>query len=195
MDKKVLVAYATNAGSTEKVAKVIGEELGKDGTGVEILPIEQVGAVSSYQAVVVGGPMIMGWHRSCLGFLQKHQQDLSRVPVAFFFTAMSLTRTGEDQLQGVPVYVDPQLAKEPKRPGRLSLRERYATVSNYLGPVLKKAPQVRPVKAAFFGGKMEYMRLKLWQMLFVMIIIGAQPGDHRNWEAIHCWGAELAKSI
>ncbi len=192
MPQPILVTYATNAGSTQGVAETIAKELGKHGMPVEVCLLDQVQDVARYRAVVLGAPMILGWHREATGFLKKNQQALSQVPVALFFTAISLTKTGETQLDGVPIMVDPNLAKEPKKPGRLSFRENYATVRRYLGPVLRAAPQVKPVSAGFFGGKLDFTRLKLLQMLFVMLIIQAQPGDRRNWPAIQAWANELA---
>jgi len=193
--QKVLVAYTTNAGSTEEVATVIGEELGKDGAQVDVRRIEQVTNLESYTAVVIGGPMIMGWHRAATRFVKKHQQALSQVPVAYFLTAMSLTQTGESSIDAIPVCIDPMLAKAPKVANRLSLRERYASVTNYLRPILRAAPQVRPVSIALFGGKLEFYRLKLLQMLFVLLIIQAQPGDRRNWPVIREWAAGLRAQL
>ena len=193
--KSVLVAYTTNSGSTEEVAKVIAEELGKDGAQVEVRRIEEVTNVEPYAAVVVGGPMILGWHRAAVGFVKKHQQALSRVRVAYFFTAMSLTQTNQESVGGVPVFVDPTLAKPPKNAKRLSLRERYATVSNYAGRPLKAAPLVKPVSIAIFGGRLEMFRLKLPQMLFVLLVIRAQLGDLRNWPAIRQWAAQVRTAL
>ena len=193
--KKILVAYTTNSGTTADVAQAIGEELGKDGTPVDVRRIEEVTSLDSYTAVVVGGPMIMGWHGTAMKFVKKHQPALSRVPVAYFLTAMSLTRTGETSVDGVPIYVDAMLAKEPKNAARLDFKERYATTTNYLRPVLKAAPSVKPVSVGFFGGKLELYRLNLWQKLFVLLIIQAQPGDFRHWPVIREWAAGLRPTL
>lgn len=192
--KKILVAYGTNSGTTADVAKAIGEEIHKSGAQVEVLPLEAVKQVEGYDGVVLGAPMIMGWQRGAVGFLKKHQAALARVPVALFIMAMSLTQTGDTQVEGVPITVDPGLAKPPAREGRLSFKERYATVTNYLRPVLKAAPQVRPVQVGFFGGRLDMYRLKWWQALFVMVVIQAPPGERRNWEAIRGWAGKLFKS-
>jgi len=194
-DKPVLIAYTTNSGSTESVAQAIAEELGKAALPVEVCRLEEVSNLEPYRAVVVGAPMILGWHRAARSFVKVHQQALSSLPVAYFFTAMSLTQTGETSVEGIPVSVDARLAKAPKKAGRLSFRERYATVSHYLGPVLKEAPSVKPVSVAFFGGKLELFRLKLLQMLFVMLVIRAEPGDLRNWPAIRDWAAGLRAGL
>ncbi len=187
----ILIAYTTNSGSTTEVAQVVGEELEKLGVRVEVRRLEEVSSVESYRAVIVGAPMILGWHRAAKGFVKKHREALSRIPVAYFCTAMSLTQTGDSAVDGIPIAVDPRLAKPPKKEGRLSLRERYATASNYLRPVLKAAPTVRPASVAFFGGKLELYRLKLPAMLFVLLIVQAQPADLRNWEFIRAWAAGL----
>jgi menaquinone-dependent protoporphyrinogen IX oxidase len=51
---------------------------------------------------------------------------------------------------------------------------------------------VKPVNVGFFGGRLEYGRLKWWAVLFVMLIIQAQAGDRRNWAAIRAWASNLA---
>ena len=68
-------------------------------------------------------------------------------------------------------------------------------MTNYLRPVLRAAPQVRPVSIALFGGKLEFHRLKLLQMLFVLLIIQTQPGDRRNWPVIREWAAGLRAQL
>ncbi len=188
--KKILVAYATNAGSTVEVAQAVGEELGKDGDQVDVRQIKDVLTIDGYAVVVVGAPMIMGWHRSAVKFVKKHTPELSKVKVAYFLTAMSLTQTGYNFGQ-LPIFVDPRLAKPPVDPNRMSFKERYATVNKYLLPVLKTAPLVKPVNVAFFGGKLDLYRLNWWQKLFVLIVVQAQPGEYRNWSFIREWAANL----
>ena len=195
MDQKILVAYATNAGSTAEVADAIREELASGGAAVELRQVRDVESVEAYSAVVVGGPMIAGWHRDAIRFLKRNQSALSRVPVAVFITCVNLTQTGDSQVDGVPVYVDHELPKAPRNPGRLSFREDYATVRNYLHPVLRQAPAVKPVSVAFFGGKLELFRLKFFQMIFAMLVAGGKVGDFRHWEEIRGWAASLRPTL
>jgi menaquinone-dependent protoporphyrinogen oxidase len=195
MAMNILVAYSTNSGSTEEVAQAIAEELGKDGAKVDVTRVEQVASLEEYQAVVIGGPMILGWHRAAAGFARKHAAALATRKVAYFATAMSLTQTGESRIGQTTLCIDPGLAKEPKNPGRLGIKERYALPANYLKPMLGAAKDVRPVSVAFFGGKLELFRLNILQMLFVMVVIGAQPADLRNWSAIQSWSAEMREAL
>ncbi len=139
--------------------------------------------------------MIMGWHHSAVSFVKKHEQELSKITVAYFLTAMSLTKYNQQKLGETLVFVDPKLAKSPKNGNRPSYKERYATVEKYLQPVLQAAPEVRPVSVGFFGGKLDLSRLNWWQKLFVQQIIRARPGDYRNWPFIKEWSARLGSQL
>lgn len=188
---RILVTYATMAGSTAEVAEAVAEEIARSGLQVELLPLNQVKDLAGYDGLVIGGPMIMGWHRTAKRFLKQQRQALAQIPLAVFVTAMSLTETGETNVGGIPVYVDEKLPKPPATPGRLSFRERYARLPNYVQPILKTVRPAKPVSIGVFGGRLEYGRLPWWAVLFVMLIIQAPAGDRRNWPAIRAWAAEL----
>ena len=192
---KILVAYATMAGSTVEVAQAVSEEIAKSGYQVDTLPISEVKDLQAYDGVVVGGPMIMGWHREATRFLKKHRETFRQIPLAVFVMAMSLTQTGETSVGGVPVYVDEELPKPPENEERLNFRERYARLSKYLRPILKATRPVKPVSIGVFGGRLEYGRLKWWAVLFVMLIIQAPAGDRRNWTTIRSWAAGLPAAL
>jgi menaquinone-dependent protoporphyrinogen IX oxidase len=95
----------------------------------------------------------------------------------------------------VPVYVDEALAKPPEIAGRLSFRERYARLANYVRPILLASGPVKPVSIGVFGGRLDYGRLKWWAVLFAMQIIRAPAGDRRNWAAIRSWAAGLPAAL
>jgi menaquinone-dependent protoporphyrinogen oxidase len=193
--KRILVTYATNAGSTAEVAGAVGDGLDKDGTRVEVRPIEEVTTLDSYDAIVVGAPMIFGWHREARAFLKRHQEELGGVPVAYFMVALSLTDYDDDMYAGTRIYQDASLAKPPRNPDRLSFRERFTSVANYVQPALESAPQVTPVSVGFFNGTMDYGRLNLFERLFVKVAVGAEEGDFRNWDAIQAWSEDLCADL
>jgi menaquinone-dependent protoporphyrinogen oxidase len=187
----ILVTYATMAGSTAEIAQSIGDTLAEAGLSVDVLPIRSVDDLQGYSAVVVGAPMILGWHREARRFLRRHRSILETIPFAIFTTAMSLTQTKQESVDGIPVLIDEKLAKPPANPARLSFRERYASLTNYIRPIRRAAFPAKPVSIAFFGGRLNYGRLKWWAVLFAMLLVQAQAGDKRNWEVINRWAREL----
>jgi hypothetical protein len=108
---------------------------------------------------------------------------------------MSLTRTSETSVAGIPVLVDEKLPKAPANPARLTLRERYATLPNYLRPILRAVHPAKPTSIGVFGGRLEYGRLPWWAVLFAMGLIQAPAGERRNWPAICAWASSLAPTF
>lgn len=189
--EKCLVTYATMSGTTADVAKTIAEELEKKGVKTSILPVTDVKDLEEFDAVILGAPMIMGWHRDAVKFLKKHEAQLIGKRLVLFATAMSLTQTGETNVDGVPVFIDPKLAELPQKPGRLSGRERFCAIPAYVRPMINAAGSNHPVSVALFGGRLDIYRLKLWAAAFVMVVIRAKPGEKRNWDAIKAWAGSL----
>lgn len=187
---KILVTYATNSGSTAEVAQAVLEELQKSGAQVDLLPIAEVRDLAPYSAVVLGAPMLMGWHRAALQFLHKNKAALAKKPLAFFVTCMSLTKTGTTNFPGVPVSIDENLPKTPLNGAHLTFKERYSQVSNYLRPILHASPN-KPVSVGVFAGQLNYRHMQWWAMIFVILILQAQAGDRRNWNAIRAWANGL----
>lgn len=189
--KKILVAYATLSGSTVEVAQAVGEEIAREEVEVDVLPLGKVAGLSAYDAIILGAPMILGWHRSAVAFLKKQRKALENIPLAIFATAMSLTATTEKAVKSVPLCIDPKLAKPPLNPQHLTFRENYASITHYAAPMLNAAGNNKPVSIAFFGGRLDYYRLKPLARLFVMLAVQAPPGDRRNWPAIRAWAGSL----
>ena len=189
--KKVLVTYCTNAGSTTEIAVKLAEELTALGHQVICQSMDEVNQMDSYEVVLIGAPMILGWHAAAKRFIHKHQVILSQKQVAYFCTMVSLTQEPATQAASMSLFVDPRLPKAPINPNRLSFRERYALAENYLRPIRKSAPKIKPIQAALFGGKLDMAKLNVFQMIFVLGIIRATPGDFRNWAAIRQWAAEV----
>ncbi|MBN2115815.1 MAG: hypothetical protein JW730_04550 [Anaerolineales bacterium] len=187
MNKRILVTYATMSGSTVEVARTVAEGLTRDGITVDLQPISQVKDLSSYSAIVLGAPMILGWHRDVGNFIVQHQDVLARIPVACFTTQLHLTKLPETEVSGVPIFLDPMLAKPPINPDKMNISEKYGTPASCVGPALEKASRIRPVSIGFFGGRLDYSKLKLLPTLFVKLIIRAVEGDYRNWDAIREW--------
>ena len=191
MNTNILVTCATVSGSTVDVAKAIGDELRQDDTTVDLQNIEDVKDLSPYDAIIVGAPMILGWHRDIVSFIVENQEALKDVPVAYFTTQLHLTKLPETAVNGVPIYLDPKLAKPPVNLDKMNISEKAGTPASCVGPALEKAPSVKPVGIGFFGGKLDYSTLKFLPKLFVKLIIRGVEGDYRNWDAVQAWVDEI----
>jgi menaquinone-dependent protoporphyrinogen IX oxidase len=189
------VVYATRHGSTTKVAETVAEELRAAGCEAEVRTVGDAGTTAGFDAVVVGGPMIFGWHKDAVKWVKARRDALGAVPVAYFITAASLTEDGADAVDGVPIYKDTWLAKKPGTPDKLSYRQRYALPSHYLGDVLKETAPVRPRCAGFFAGALDLTTMNIFEKLFVMLVIGATPGDGRHWDAVREWSRGLPAAL
>ncbi len=192
---RILLVYATRHGSTQEVADTVAEELRAGGTKVDVRVTDNAPGPGGYDAVVVGGPMIMGWHRQAAKYVKTHRRELAQVPTALFITAASLTEDGAEEVQGVPVVKDPWLVKAPRDAAKLSRKERYALPSHYLGGILKKCAPLKPRTVAFFAGSLDLTGMNAIEKLFVLLVIGATPGDGRNFKMIREWAAGLGEVL
>jgi menaquinone-dependent protoporphyrinogen oxidase len=85
MNQKILIAYATQAGSTAEIAEEIGDVLIAKGIAVDVLPVREVRNLSPYRAVIVGSAVRVGkWQPEAVKFVARHQTRLAEIPTAFF---------------------------------------------------------------------------------------------------------------
>ena len=187
---RVLVAYASRHGSTAEVAEAVAAELRGPDVEVAVRQISGGLRAEAYDAVIIGAPMIMGWHKDAVRFLKRNASALAARPTACFATAASLTEM-PDPATAVPLFCDPWLVKAPRRADHLSFKERYASPDHYLRDITGEQHDVRFVGVALFGGSVDLTTMNILEKLFVMAIVGAKPGDLRNWEAIKGWSREM----
>jgi menaquinone-dependent protoporphyrinogen oxidase len=86
----ILVAYATQFGSTATIAEAIGAAIRECGAAVDVRCVRDVQEIAPYHAVVVGSPVHLGHVLpEAVDFVQRRQSDLGRVPVALFCVYIS----------------------------------------------------------------------------------------------------------
>jgi menaquinone-dependent protoporphyrinogen IX oxidase len=187
--------YATRHGSTREVADAVAGELRTAFTDVDVREASAAPGPGGYDLVVIGGPMIMGWHKAARKYVRRHRGALAQLPTAFFITAASLTEDGANDVQGVPLVKDSWLVKAPRDAAKLRRKERYALPSHYLGDILKECAPLRPRSVAFFAGSLDLTTMNILEKLFVLLVIGATPGDGRHWDAIREWADGLRETL
>jgi menaquinone-dependent protoporphyrinogen oxidase len=133
---------------------------------VDCKPARDVGPLTGYDAVVVGGPLYMfKWHKDARRFLSRHHDALWACPVAIF--AVGPTEDTEENWQG---------ARE------------------HLGKALAQFGWLAPVATSVFGGKFDPAALRF--PFNALPAMKSMPvSDLRDWEAIRGWADELALTL
>lgn len=162
MQKRILVAYASGSGSTREVAEAIAAEIEGNGLTTIVQPASQVNQVSRYSGVVLGSSIRIGrWLPEAVACLERIQHELSDKLVAYFTTCLTMVDDTQESRQ---------------------------TVLEYMQPLLRMTPNVKPIGLGMFAGSLDPDRRA--------IMVGNGPqGDYRNWEAIRAWARELRKSL
>jgi menaquinone-dependent protoporphyrinogen oxidase len=162
VNKKVLVAYATRAGSTGEVARVISERLCARGFDAEVKPIAAVQDVAGYDALVLGSAVRYGgWLPEMTKFIETQRAALAALPVAIFTMHMQA--------------LDDSPASGEKRAG-------YTQAVRQL---------ISPREQAYFAGKLDSATLSFFERMAVKLV-KSPIGDQRDWERIRSWADGLA---
>ncbi|MGB9593147.1 MAG: flavodoxin domain-containing protein [Anaerolineae bacterium] len=168
MGNRVLVAYATRAGSTQSVAEAIAEALRGEGLQVDVQPVRNVGSLAGYNGVIIGSAIRAGRPMpEVVSFVVKHEEALSRIPVAYFVVCLTMANDTE---------------------------ENRCTVAGYLDALRAKTPGVRPVDVGLFPGVMDSRRLP-FPIRLLMRAMKARDGDYRDWDAVREWAVRVAPAF
>lgn len=163
MATHILVAYASSSGSTAEVAEAIGGVLREIDVTVDVRNVAEVTALAAYNAVVVGSSIHGGrWLPEAIQFIERFKEGLATRPVAYFTTCLTM-------------------AKDDEESRRITL--------SYLDPVLRLAPDVKPVGLGLFAGSLDR------QSKLTMKSDAFPQGDYRNWDRIRKWAAEISLRI
>ena len=166
-DRRVLVAYDSRLGSTAEVADCIGGVLAEQGAAVDVLAIDRVGDVGRYDSVVVGSAIRYDrWLRGATRFVEANRQELSRVPVAMFFTCLALANGSARGQHKADGYAEQLRQLLPEAPG---------------------------VQVGGFAGVLDLSRGPMWVRVVLRAIAAVtrvSPGDYRDWDAIRAWSRQ-----
>jgi menaquinone-dependent protoporphyrinogen oxidase len=170
MDDKILVAYASKAGSTEGVAEAIGKTLAESGAQVEVRPMKDVKDLAPYCAVVAGSAIQGGqWLPEAMQFMRTYQAALAQKPFAAFLVCMTLAMPNDKYREHVATWLEPVRAL------------------------------VKPVSEGLFAGALDVGTIPSFgdRLKFrLSVALGAwSEGDHRDWNAIRTWASKLAVKL
>jgi len=174
MSKRILVTYASRAGSTAEVAEAIAKTLapsqppqGTVGAWVDVMPMKDVKDLSAYGAVVAGSAIRKSkWLPEAMQFMQTHRSALAQKSFATFTVCITLAMSNTEQYR--------------------------SAVAGWVAPV---RALVRPLSEGLFAGMLDFSKLPVnWDtlMLRATVALGIFPrGDHRDWNAIRAWAEDL----
>jgi menaquinone-dependent protoporphyrinogen oxidase len=165
LNKRILVTYATFAGSTVDVAAAIGESLGNRGFAVDVKPLKDDPDLGEYQYVILGSAVHgANWLPEAVQYVQNHQSVLKQIPVGLF--CVHIMNLGED---------------EKSRKNRLA----------YLNAV---RPLVNCRAEGYFAGRADLTNQSSFvKWIYRFFKIGPE-GDCRDWNQIRGWAESLSFS-
>ena len=107
----ILVAYDSKHGATAEIADTIAGKLRERRLAVDCLPVSAVDSLHGYDAAVIGSAVYFNrWRRGAMGFLRRHEADLSQIPFWTFSSG--------------PVGPNPPPAHEGEPRGEVAIVER-----------------------------------------------------------------------
>jgi menaquinone-dependent protoporphyrinogen oxidase len=162
---RVLVAYATAAGSTTGIAERLSGTLRARGVTVACRPAGPDIDLDPFDAVVLGSAVHgMAWLEPALGLLRRLEP-------------------------GRPVWCFSVGGMQPG--GRLT---RAMTDSELRRIAQAFPPSFTPRDHRLFGGIIDMRHTPLWGRLFFRAT-GGRSGDHRDWAAVEAWAEEIADAL
>ena len=168
---KILVTYATRAGSTAGVAEVIAQTMREHDLEVDVIPMQEVTDLASHQGVIAGSAIQnRQWLPEAVQFVQTHQSILNKKPLAMFAVCMTLA---------------------------MKNGERYRSqILEWLAPIRR---MVQPVSEEIFAGTLDIGKIpsfgdRLKFRLSVLFGVWSE-GDHRNWNALRAWADSLPTKL
>ena len=167
MDKKVLVAYGSKHGATQEIGERIGKKLEENNFSVDVMPVNKVGNLSDYGAVLVGSGVYIGqWVKEAVKFVQGNEDALQHMPVWIFSSGPTGEGDASELVQGWKI---------PR-----SIQE--------------SVDQIQPKGIVVFHGAIDDEKLS-WLERWMIGRVGSTKGDYRDWDHIDQWANDVAGQL
>jgi menaquinone-dependent protoporphyrinogen oxidase len=164
----VLLAYASEFGTTAEVAESVGRALGELGSSVEVRRVRDIHGLTGYDAVVVGAPIQFDtWMSQARRFVDDHEDQLGNLPVAYFFTCLALAHPSDSAMR---------------------------KAQGYARKLEELSDRVTPVAVGRFAGVLDYHRLDRATRFAARItfsLAGVHEGDYRDWDTVTAWTRDV----
>jgi len=161
MSNRILVTYATKAGSTAEIAAKIGEHLNARGFQVDVINVKSKPDPKGYQAVILGSCIRMGgWLPEMLDYVKANQFTLNSMQAALF--TVHMLNIGEEETN-------------------------KAARTAYLEKVRALMPGADEV---YFLGAMDFSKLSMLDRM-ISKMVKAEEADQRDWAKIKNWSENL----
>lgn len=168
MNKKILVTCASKYGATQEIAEKIGEVLRQAGLQTDVIPVDSIQDLNSYQVVILGSAVYIGkWQKEAEKFLQANEVILAKRLVWLF----SSGPTGE----GDPV----ELIEGSRLPEALQ-------------PI---ADRIQPRDIAVFHGYINPDKINFIEKWAIKSLVKKPFGDFRDWDTIVTWATTIADAL
>jgi menaquinone-dependent protoporphyrinogen oxidase len=172
----VLVGYASAHESTKGIAEEIQNRLVKSGLQADVRAIDEVDALETYDAVVLGSALHnMKWLPPAAAFVRSHAAELSRRPI-WLFSVGSLGETSSFLGQ---------------RAATLFRRMRGKRDTQEMAGFRQT---IRPRDHRNFAGAIERNHWNRAGDVFLRAL-GGSYGDHRDWRDIDTWAEGIAAQL
>ena len=175
---KVLVAYASKAGSTKGIAEFLGEKLRQQGMDADVREVGGIRNAADYDAFVIGSAVYMfHWLKEARQFVSKNSAVLVDRPVWLFSSGPVGTQSkdakGRDVLE----------SSEPKELDELRTLARPRDHRVFFGAL----DSARLTGAMGFAYKLARRSQAAREAM--------PEGDFRDWEKIAGWAIGIAKDL
>lgn len=162
---RILIAYATRAGSTRDVAGILADEFRTLGCDVEAVDLAKVKpSVTDFHMVVVGSGINAGaWFSEAVAWVRTHARELSAMPVAVFNVCLNAADDSDGKREETLAYNDPV------------------------------AVTLSPVASESFAGRYAPERVGWFQRVLLRTMQKSEQ-DHVDPARIRAWAQELVAS-
>lgn len=170
--QKILIAYATQFGSTAEIADFIEMNLAQQKVIAQSRWIKEIDSLSGYDAVIIGSPIQYDrWRPEAIGFILANEKILADMPVAYYFTCLTLAHPSDKAKKQAQGYAD-----------------KLGTLSS----------DIKPVSIGQFAGVLDKSKMPLfYRFMFAGLtaVTRIKQGDYRDWQAIHSWAQKTVSKF